>query len=158
MRADLVECAAQELGQPVEREPEAEAPASPGPKAEPEGDHAEGVGVSGVAGVQWAQEAGVERERPWMVKGSGQTYLARVATVAEGAAVADAWQHVAGVVAQRSRDGSAVLRDRDTVKAMRKTVQRMVRDKSDGQAVLDLGDGLQGWVPRPDGGKAEGPR
>lgn len=108
-------------------------------------------GQSGVPFVEKAQEKGKTRPNPWVARtpGSkatgGNGYVSRVASVAEGRAVLEAWQHVGQIV-----------RDRADVKACRATARRMAADLIDGQAVLPLGDGLEGWLPKPEPDKGQG--
>lgn len=77
---------------------------------------------------------------PWMVGGGqGRRYIARVATLAEGAAVAAAYEAA----------GDKLLRV--SPKAMRATVKRMARQVIEGQLPLPLGDGFDGCKPEGDG-------
>lgn len=139
MRRDLVE------GAEAARLAEARGASLPG--LTPDEPQAQRVGVSGVPLVCYAQEtAKPERAKPWKVGGGqGRQYVARVASPAEGAAVAEAWQHVGKIVGERA-----------DVKACRATARRMAADRLDGQAVLPLGDGLEGWMPRQGNGGEPG--
>lgn len=131
MRKDLIEKA--------EADAKREAKGEALPLSQAEGSPKAGaVGQSGVPDVVWSQgHAEPARAKPWRVKRGRSGHIARVATVAEGAAVAEAAAHVGGLLGHRS-DG----------KAMRKTVKRMAADLLDGQGCLPLGDGLEGWLPR----------
>lgn len=135
MRKDLIEKAEADAKRAAQGDALPLGQADGQPKAE--GRRLGDVGQSGVPDVVWSQgHAEPARAKPWRVKQGRSGHVARVATVAEGAAVAEAAVYVGGLLGHRS-DG----------KAMRKTIKRMAADLIDGQAVLPLGDGLEGWLP-----------
>ena len=92
------------------------------------------AGISGVSFVGYAACVGEVRAKPWQVRCAPKSgYVARVATVSEGAAVVAAWHQV----------GSVLEHDAD-LRLVRISSVRMAADFVSGQSFLLLGDGLEG--------------
>lgn len=126
MRKDLVERAVAD----IEREA-----LDPDPlEADPCLSVGKPLGISGVRSVRFCEASGEHRARPWQVRcAPNYGYVCRVASVVEGAAVADAWRKI-----------GTVLNDSADLRAMRATAARMAADFVSGQCALPLGDGLEG--------------